>query len=142
MYRPGTSTLAIQCDNGYELSPDLPLIITILIFDCSCVYLHADGSTCKFEIVRAIRGHFTAGMAWGAHASSNHLFASSASPTDGTGHHKMFDVVHNKMVVEFDAKREACSTLALDHSGKRPHSIRCPYTPLSNIVVTQANGCS
>ncbi|EIW64779.1 uncharacterized protein TRAVEDRAFT_111056 [Trametes versicolor FP-101664 SS1] len=90
----------------------------MLIFNCSCVYLHADGSTSKFEIVRAIRGHFTAGMAWGAHASSNYLFASSASPTDGTGHHKMFDVAHNKLVVEFDAKREACSTLALDASGK------------------------
>lgn len=130
MYRPGTSTLAIQCDNGYEINPRrLPVVKVLIFFYRSCVYLHADGSTSKFEIVRAIRGHFTAGMAWGAHASSNYLFASSASPTDGTGHHKMFDVAHNKMVVEFDAKREACSTLALDASGKYRLRSHIPHPP-------------
>ncbi len=108
----------------------------ILSLDCSSVYLHADGSTSKFEIVRAVRGHFTAGMAWGAHASSNLLFASSASLDDGTGHHKAFDVAHNKMVVEFDAKKEACSTLALDPSGKCPPSTSHTARPLPNALKT------
>ncbi|KAH9857884.1 WD40-repeat-containing domain protein [Lenzites betulinus] len=99
-YRPDGSTLAIQCDNG-------------------SVYLYANRATRKLEIVRASRGHVTAEMAWGLHASSDMLFASTACLNDASGVHKAFDVTRNKVVVEFDANKEACSTLALDPSGDR-----------------------
>ncbi|KAI0639295.1 hypothetical protein C8Q77DRAFT_51445 [Trametes polyzona] len=99
-YRPGASTLAIQCDNG-------------------SVYLYGDGLITELQVVRASRGHCTAEMAWGVHASKDLFFASTACLNDSTGYHKVFDIARNKIVLEFDANREACSAFALDATGER-----------------------
>ncbi|CDO72346.1 hypothetical protein BN946_scf184977.g43 [Trametes cinnabarina] len=98
-YHPDGSMLAIQCDDG-------------------SVYLHSDDCV-RQAVVAAGRGHVTAEIAWGVYASRNLLFASSACIDDVSGHHKAFDVVRNKVVVEFDAAKEACSSLALDPLGER-----------------------
>ncbi|KAI0361747.1 hypothetical protein OH77DRAFT_1546696 [Trametes cingulata] len=58
-------------------------------------------------------------MAWGASSSSDILFASSACLETANGLHKAFDVERHEMVVEFDAAKEACSTLAVDPAGER-----------------------
>ncbi|KAI9062963.1 hypothetical protein FKP32DRAFT_1612178 [Trametes sanguinea] len=85
----------------------------------SSVYLHTDRYVNQAIVVPAGRGHVTAEMAWGFDASRNLLFASSACQADTSGHHKVFDVVRNRVVVEFDAGKEACSSLALDPLGER-----------------------
>ncbi|KAI8995525.1 hypothetical protein BD414DRAFT_409596 [Trametes punicea] len=99
-YHLDGSTFAIQCDNG-------------------SVYLHREDAVSRLVVAPAGLGHVTAEMAWGVHASRHLLFASSACMADSSGHHKAFDVVRNKVVVEFDAAKEACSTLTLDPVGER-----------------------
>ncbi|KAI0374280.1 WD40 repeat-like protein [Pilatotrama ljubarskyi] len=99
-YHPGGTMLAVQCDDG-------------------SVDLHTADTVTKAVIAPARLGHVTAEMAWGLHSTENILFASSARLDDARGFHKAFDVERHEMVVEFDAAKEGCSTLALDPAGER-----------------------
>lgn len=70
-----------------------------------------------FSIASTERRHVTADMAWGTGASDKLLFASSACHEGESGFHKAYDVTKNKTVIEFDADKQACTTLALDPLG-------------------------
>ncbi|KAI0651744.1 WD40-repeat-containing domain protein [Trametes meyenii] len=95
-YHPDGSTLAVQCDNG-------------------SVYLHRDDCISRIAFAPGEDSHVTAEMAWGRR---NILFASTACYADGSGRHKAYDVLKNRVAVEFDAGKEACSTLALCPEGE------------------------
>nr|VWO96744.1 Transcriptional repressor TUP1 [Ganoderma boninense] len=101
-YKPGSSLLAVQCNDG-------------------SVYLMTEGNTIPrcFSIAPTERRHVTADMAWGTGLSDKLLFASSACLEGESGFHKAYDVTKHKVVIEFDADRHACSTLTLDPSGDR-----------------------
>ncbi|TBU35131.1 WD40-repeat-containing domain protein [Dichomitus squalens] len=100
-FKPGTSLLAIQCNDGY-------------------VYLvQPDGPDRCFLVAPPQKKHVTADMAWGSGPSDGLLFASSACREGDSGFHKAYDIVKNKVVTAFDADKQACSSLTLDSLGER-----------------------
>ncbi len=93
--------------------------VVVLTLQTSSVYLMTEGNRLPrcFAVAPAERRHVTADMAWGTGLSDKLLFASSACREGESGFHKAYDVTKNKIVIEFDADKQACTTLALDPLG-------------------------
>ncbi|KAI0757113.1 WD40-repeat-containing domain protein [Daedaleopsis nitida] len=98
-YQPGSYVLAVQCDNG-----------TVCIL--------RGGRLCyNLQVAPPHKNHVTADIHWGTGLADGYLFASSAGTSNPAGYHKAFDVEQQRVVMEFDAKEEACSTSTLDCLG-------------------------